>query len=187
MDESILYAIHQLTGLPWLDSIMTGLSRLGDNGLIWCVITAALLAHPKTRANGLICALALVFSLLFCNVLLKILVARPRPYEALAWLQPLVPLLPDFSFPSGHASASFAAATALSFSGLKKKWAIPLFALAFLISFSRLYVGVHYLTDVLGGLLLGLFCGCLAWGIGLRYKSKHSIKRRKLNYCKMPR
>ena len=187
MEESILFAIQQLTGWPWLDYLMTGLSWLGNNGLVWCVIAAVLLARPQTRASGLICALALVFSLLFCNILLKNLVARPRPYEILAWLQPLIPLPPDFSFPSGHTSSSLAAATALSFSGLKKKWAIPLIALALLISFSRLYVGVHYPSDVLAGLLLGLFCGYLAWSIGQRFNIRRRInesvaKRRQKEY-----
>lgn len=179
MDESILYAIQQLTGLAWLDSFMLLLSRLGDNGLVWCVMAAVLLARRKTRASGLICTLALLFSLLFCNVLLKNLVARPRPYDTLLWLQPLIPLLPDFSFPSGHASSSFAAATAFTLAGADKKWAVAAFVLALLISFSRLYVGVHYPTDVLGGLFLGLFCGHLAWTASLRYTINHSIRKRK--------
>jgi undecaprenyl-diphosphatase len=174
MDESILYAIRQLCGLPWLDNLMIALSWLGNNGLVWCAIAAILLTRAQTRSCGLICAAALLFSLLFCNLLLKNLVARPRPYDVLPWLQPLVPLLADFSFPSGHACSSFAAATALALAGPAKQWALPAFALALLISFSRLYVGVHYPSDVLGGLFVGLFCGHLAWSIWLRL----SIRRR---------
>ncbi|MCL1975639.1 MAG: phosphatase PAP2 family protein [Firmicutes bacterium] len=138
------------------------LSWLGNNGLIWCVIAAVLLLRRKTRYSGLFCAAALLLSFLLCNLLLKNLVARPRPYEVLAFVHPLVPLLKDFSFPSGHASASFAAAMAFAYSGQNKKWVIPLFALAILISISRLYVGMHYPSDVLAGLFLGLFC---AWVI----------------------
>jgi len=162
MDETILYAIQQLTGLPWLDAFMITLGRLGDNGLVWCVIAAVLLVRPKTRLGGLVCVAALLLSLLFCNLLLKNLIARQRPYEMLAWLQPLIPLLTDFSFPSGHATSSFAAATAIALSFRGRKCADFVFLLALLISFSRLYVGVHYPSDVLAGLILGLFCGFLA-------------------------
>jgi undecaprenyl-diphosphatase len=169
MDESILRAIWQLSGWPWLDNFMIALSWLGNNGLVWCVLAVLFLARAPTRRAGLLCALALLLSLILCNLLLKNLVARPRPYETLPWLRPLVPPLPDFSFPSGHACASCAAAAALAWSGLSKKWAIPAFALALLISFSRLYVGVHYPSDVLGGLLLGLLCGYVAWRVDTRY------------------
>jgi undecaprenyl-diphosphatase len=169
MDESILFAIRQLTGQPWLDTLMVTLSWLGDNGLVWCAMAVILLARSKTRYSGLICAVALLFSLLLCNLLIKNLVARPRPYDILAWLQPLVPLLSEFSFPSGHASSSFAAASAIALTSMNRKWHIPVYTLATLISFSRLYVGVHYPSDVLAGLFLGLFCGYLAWGIGRRF------------------
>ena len=170
MDESLLFAIQQLTGRPWLDSVMIILSWLGDYGLVWCVMTAVLLARKKTRASGLVCATALLFSLLLCNVLLKNLLARTRPYDVLLWLQPLTLPLPDFSFPSGHASASFAAATAFALTSPGKKWVVFAFMTAFLISFSRLYVGAHYPTDVLGGLFLGLLCGYLAWFLWRRYR-----------------
>jgi len=174
MDENILWAIQQLTGLPWLDNFMIAISWLGNNGLVWCVMTIFLLLRPKTRYCGVVCAAALLLSLLFCNVLLKNLIARPRPYDMLPWLQPLIPPLADFSFPSGHASSSFAAAVALALAGPGKKWAIPAFTLALLICFSRMYVGVHYPSDVLGGLLIGSLCGHIAWCAGLRC----DIKRR---------
>ncbi|MCL1809996.1 MAG: phosphatase PAP2 family protein [Clostridiales bacterium] len=163
MDASILYAVQQLTGNPLLDGFMAGLSWLGNNGMIWILATIVLLICPKTRNSGAACAIALLLSLLLCNLVLKNIVARLRPYDVLLWLHPLVPPLADFSFPSGHASASFAAATAMALSGMGKKWIASAFALAALISFSRLYTGMHYPTDVLGGIALGVLCGTLAW------------------------
>ncbi|MCL1983393.1 MAG: phosphatase PAP2 family protein [Clostridiales bacterium] len=163
MDAGILYAIQQLTGPPWLDGLMAGLSWIGNNGMIWILLAVFLLIYPKTRISGAACAVALLLSLLLCNLILKNMVARLRPYDVLSWLQPLVPPLTDFSFPSGHASASFAAATAIALSGMGKRWVVPAFALAALISFSRLYTGMHYPTDVLGGAALGVLCGILAW------------------------
>ena len=162
MDSSILLLIQQMTGLPPLDHFMTALSLIGDDGIIWCLITVALLINPKTRKCGVVCALSLILSLLFCNVLLKNLIARPRPYLVIDGLHPIVPLLSDFSFPSGHASSSFAFVTAVYLSELNKKWAAIVFVIALMISFSRLYVGVHYPTDVLGGVILGILCGHLA-------------------------
>ena len=163
MDEIVIRALHQFTSPPWMDSFMVFMSWLGDNGMVWCVLAAILLAWPKKRRAGLICASALLMSLLFTNTILKNLVARPRPYEVFTWLAPLVPALSDFSFPSGHASASFAAATAVILSGLDKKWVIPSLVLAILISFSRIYVGMHYPTDVLAGAFIGALCGVLSW------------------------
>ena len=165
--------------MPWLDNLMIALSWLGDNGLVWCVMAAILLARAHTRESGLSCVMALLLSLLLCNILLKNLVARPRPYDTLAWLQPLLPPLADFSFPSGHASSSFAAATACTLTGRNVKWAVPAFALAILISFSRLYVGVHYPSDIVGGIVLGFCCGYGGWrSTGVIYRLFAAQKNR---------
>ncbi|MCL1905956.1 MAG: phosphatase PAP2 family protein [Clostridiales bacterium] len=169
MDESILYAIGQLSGLSWLDNFMIALSWLGDNGLVWCIMAVIMLIRPQTRWSGLVCVISMLLSLFFCNLLIKNLVARPRPYEMLAWLQPMVSPLPDYSFPSGHAASSFAAATAVALACRSGKWPVAAFATAILISFSRLYVGVHYPSDVLGGIVLGLFSGYAAQNIGRRF------------------
>ncbi|MCL1816116.1 MAG: phosphatase PAP2 family protein [Clostridiales bacterium] len=172
MDEQILYFIQQFTGLTWLDNFMIGLSWLGNNGVIWCIISTILLLRQKTRYNGLVCIVALLLSLIFCNLIIKNMIARPRPYDVLPWLQPLIPRLTDYSFPSGHASSSFAAAMALALSGMDKTWFISAFALAFLIGLSRLYVGVHYPSDMLGGIVLGHICGYLSWGIARYFSNK---------------
>lgn len=104
------------------------------------------------------CFLALAGSLVINNLILKNLVARPRPYEMVAGLMPLIPRPADYSFPSGHTGSSFAAAVVL-YGQLPKKWGIAALVLAVLISISRLYLGVHYPSDVLAGALIGSMIG----------------------------
>lgn len=150
-----LQALHT----PWLDKVMIFFTTLGEWGAVWVLITVALLLRRRTRRLGVCCALALLFSLLSCNLLLKPLLARPRPFT-LVEIELLVPEPSEFSFPSGHTASSFAAATALAAAG--KRWGGCAYALAALIAFSRLYLYVHFPGDVLGGALLGLCCGMLA-------------------------
>ena len=104
----------------------------------------------------------MIIDLLLCNVLLKNLVARTRPYDVNTGIQLLVAKLRDYSFPSGHTAASFASATALYFAGEKKLWK-PALVLACLIAVSRLYLYVHYPTDVLGGVVIGIIAGYLGY------------------------
>jgi undecaprenyl-diphosphatase len=144
---------------PWLDGMMIAFSRLGNKGGVWIIITVVLLLIPKTRRVGLISALALIFSLLLCNLGLKPLVMRARPFTVTE-VELLIPPPGDWSFPSGHTSASFAAAASIA--ALGRGYAVAAYALAALISFSRLYLFVHYPGDVLAGLALGLFCAWLA-------------------------
>ena len=152
---------------PVLDKIMCLITRLGDAGILWIVkrrklilVLAVLLLIPKTRKSGLILAGALVVDALLCNLILKPLVARIRPYDVNTAVQLLVSKPVDYSFPSGHTAASFASVVALFMAGERKLWK-PALVLAVLIAFSRLYLYVHYPTDVLGGLILGLIAGYL--------------------------
>ena len=108
-------------------------------------------------------AAALIMDLLICNVAVKNLAARTRPYDVNTSVQLLVAKLHDYSFPSGHTAASFASVTALYLAGEKKLWK-PALVLAVLIAFSRLYLYVHYPTDILGGIITG----CIAAYIGYR-------------------
>ncbi len=108
--------------------------------------------------------ISLLLSLIFCNGILKHLVARPRPYTQIPGLQLLVPLASDWSFPSGHSSSLLCAGT-VCLARLPKKAGVPLFVLALLIALSRLYVGIHYPTDVICGVLLGIVLALLAMKI----------------------
>ena len=161
MQEFALSVLDSLQKIhtPLLDWLMLGFTRLGEAGAIWIAITLLLLLHKKTRRCGAVCAIALLLSLLLCNLCLKPLIARPRPFTYRDVSLLVAPPM-DWSFPSGHASASFAAAIGLREQGWR--WSVPALVLAGLIAFSRLYLYVHFPGDVLFGALLGCFCGLAA-------------------------
>ena len=157
-----LEILNQLQKLhtPVLDKIMVFITNLGSAGIIWIILTLVCLIIPRTRKVGWVMTASLIVDLILCNGILKNLVARTRPYDVNTSVQLLVAKLHDYSFPSGHTAASFASVTALYLAGEKKLWK-PALVLAVLIAFSRLYLYVHYPTDVLGGLILGLIAGYL--------------------------
>lgn len=165
--------------MPLGDWLMVLVTTLGEAGIVWIVLTAVLLCIPKTRKTGLVVAAALLINLVLCNGMLKPLAARTRPFV----LNPTIELLAmrptDYSFPSGHTSASFAAAWALVLCrkeyGVGWLWKAAL-VLAVLIAFSRMYLYMHFPTDVLGGLAVGLLSGWIAW-----YGKGVIQKRRKVN------
>ena len=142
-----------------LDFLMPLITVLGDAGIFWILCSVVLILIPKYRKTGLSMGISLLIGLLVCNVTLKPLVGRIRPYDyQLQHFQKeiilLVEGLHDYSFPSGHTIASFEAATALLIGN--KKLGIPAMVLAVLIAFSRLYLYVHYPTDVLASVILGI-------------------------------
>ncbi len=156
---AILDAI-QKTRTHFLDVFMKTITHLGDGGVFWILVTLALLIIPKTRKIGIMAAISLIMEVLINNVTLKPLVARIRPYDIRTDITLLISKPTDWSFPSGHSGASFAVASAMCFG--KSKWGIPAVILALIISFSRLYLYVHYPTDVLAGIALGILTGWLA-------------------------
>lgn len=172
LDIGILLWIQEHLRSELLTPLFTFITTSGNAGLIWIAITCFLLAFKKTRKAGAVCALALIFSLLFTNFLFKPLVARVRPYDAVEGLVPLIKKPVDFSFPSGHSSAAFAAAWVM-FRMLPKKAGIPALVYAALMAFSRLYLGVHYPTDVLGGILLGILYAMAAMSV--YEKTNHTL------------
>ncbi|MBO5954254.1 MAG: phosphatase PAP2 family protein [Oscillospiraceae bacterium] len=158
-DLPILEWIAEHLHCAFLDTLMPLITLLGDAGIFWILCAAALLFFPKYRKIGLGMGAALIIGLLLCNVTLKPLVARIRPYDyQLLHFGKTVELLVatphDFSFPSGHTIASFEAATVLLINN--RKLGIPAMILAVLIAFSRLYLYVHYPTDVLASVALGI-------------------------------
>lgn len=149
---------------PRLDKTLAFITSLGNAGIIWIVLAVVLLILPKTRKAGIIVAAALLMDLILCNLILKNLVARVRPYDVNTAIAILIKKPLDFSFPSGHTAASFAAMTALFLAKMKKAW-IAALILAVLIAFSRLYFYVHYPTDVLGGAVVGILSGIIGYAI----------------------
>ena len=155
-DLPILDWIQANLQSDFMDKFMPFITVFGDAGIFWMVISALFVIFPKTRKTGLGMAFAMMIGLVVCNITLKPLVARIRPYDLQAELGVTIRLLcdaqHDFSFPSGHTIASFEAAVVM----LKnRKLGIPAMILAVLISFSRLYLYVHYPTDVIASVILG--------------------------------
>lgn len=156
------------------DVAMPLVTRLGDGGTIWIILALALLIYPKTRKTGAALAAALALEVLCSNLILKPFVARLRPCDINPAVQLLVPRPGDFSFPSGHTGASFAGAAVLFLH--KSRLRVLALILAVLIGFSRLYLYVHYPTDVLAGAGLGIllaWAGCaLVHRVGAAFREK---------------
>ena len=159
MEIHILDMIQNLR-TPIGDVVVPLITRLGDAGIIWIILTVLLLIIPKTRKTGVIMMAALLVDVLLCdvNTAVQLLVAKPQ----------------DYSFPSGHTAASFASVTALYFAGEKKMWKAAL-VLAVLIALSRLYLYVHYPTDIIGGVIFGSLSGYLGYKI-VEWIQKKKIK-----------
>ena len=173
-DLPILDWIQETMQCTFLDKTMPIVTLFGDGGVFWIGIAVLLLFFAKYRKTGFSMGMALVLGLVVCNITLKPLVARIRPYDFQLQefgreITLLISAQHDFSFPSGHTIASFEACTVLLLHD--KRMGIPATVLAILIAFSRLYLYVHYPTDVLVSLVLGIAFGLLgSFLVNLIYK-----------------
>lgn len=175
-EGGFLVWIQENLRMPVLNEIMVGITTLGNGGVFWIIAALVLLIFKKTRRAGIQCAVAMLLTLLVVNVTLKPSIARTRPYDLIEGLNILISRPHDFSFPSGHAANSFSCAWVM-FRRLPKKFGLPALILAVLIAFSRLYVGVHFPTDVLGGAAVAIILaeiGMFAFG-----KVEKAILKRK--------
>lgn len=174
-------AEHLRTALG--DAVMPVITLLGDAGIFWIAVAVVFLFIPKYRKIGLGMGVALIIGLLICNVTLKPLCARIRPYDYLAQKGVIVNLLieaqHDFSFPSGHTIASFEAATVMMIHN--RKLGIPALILAILIAFSRLYLYVHYPTDVICSVILGVGIAFLGNFLVQKGFALYEAKKQKVN------
>lgn len=144
---------------PFLTVFLRFFTQIGDNGMLWIAIGIGLLCFPKTRKIGTGLLVCLMLEHTLCSLLLKPLVARPRPFIQNPDVTLLIPKLRSFSFPSGHSASSFCGALYLW--GWNKKWGIPAVITAVLIAASRLYFYVHFPSDVLCGAVIGSLIGFL--------------------------
>lgn len=157
---------------PLLDQLMPAISFLGNSGWIWIAIAILMVLSKRYRRGGWLLTTALVFCLLVGNLTLKPLIARIRPFDVNTLVTLLIAPPTDYSFPSGHSMASFAAAATLWHTD--RRLGLAAFFLAALIAFSRLYLYVHYPTDVLGGIVIGLLLGNLAVYLFSRLDNRRS-------------
>ena len=155
----ILDFIQNTFRCAFLDVFFPIVTKFGDGGIFWIAVSILFLCFKKTRRTGLMMGMALTLGLLVGNLTLKPLVARIRPYDLNPAIELLVPALSDYSFPSGHTLACFECATVLMIRD--RRIGIPALALGILVALSRLYLYVHYPTDVLCGLVLGVLFGFL--------------------------
>lgn len=172
---------------PFGDVAMPFVSKLGNIGTIWIILALVLLIIPRTRGYGILVTAALIADVILCDGILKHLFRRVRPCDVNAAVQLLVSRPKDFSFPSGHTACSVAVSTVLFLVRKRgsaaeggqdrvervmgKLW-IPAWILTAVIAFSRLYLYVHFPTDILGGIVAGLAAGYVG------YKVTESIRRK---------
>ena len=177
-DLSILHTI-QGTASPALDTFMVGFTTAGEYGAVWVLLAVTMIAAGKHRTYGFAILTAIALVVLFGEIGLKHLIARPRPFLLDPSLATTLVTLPDrYSCPSGHTASSFAAATVLCLTPLAHRWLKPVAAgAACIIGFSRLYLCVHNPTDVLFGAVVGTVCGVAA--VAIVRKIAEALQNRK--------
>lgn len=160
---------------PVLDAVMPVITVLGDAGIFWIAVAVLFIFTKKYRKIGIGMMIALMMGLVICNICLKPMIARIRPYDFKEeHLGTVVNLLiekqHDFAFPSGHTIASFEAAVVILLGN--RKLGIPAMILACLIAFSRLYLYVHYPTDVIVSIVLGSVLALIGWYLAQKVMDK---------------
>ena len=152
-DFEILFFIQDHIRNDFLDVVVPFYTNLGDDGIIWIVLGVVMLIPKKTRKCGIMILAALLVMLLVNNMVLKNLVARPRPCATYPEMVDLVHVPTSYSFPSGHTVSAIAVAVTVLLH--HKKFGIAILTMAILMGLTRLYVFVHFPTDVYGGMIVG--------------------------------
>ena len=159
IDFKILNMIQEKLSCSFLDFLMPKITFLGNSGLIWIITAILMLFFSKYRKTGITMSAGLCSGLLIGNIALKNIVARQRPCWINESVNMLIDIPSDYSFPSGHTLSSFLAATIIMHTN--KKLGIAAYIIATLIAFSRLYLYVHFPSDVIAGALIGITIGTL--------------------------
>jgi len=176
LDAKLLLIIQSLR-LPILNEIVMFFTSLNNGGIIVIAIILLFLLVKKLRFIGMMMAVSLILEAVLNNLILKNLIGRTRPYEMIDGLMLLCKEATDFSFPSGHTGSAFAIAGVIWLL-LPKKYGITAIVLSILMGLSRLYVGIHYPTDVVVGVFLGIFTSWLTVKIIFKEKCRNiSVKK----------
>ncbi len=165
----ILDFIQEHIRCAFLDFLMPVITTLGNGGIIWIIAAVVLLLIPKYRRDGIALAVGLIAVLIIGNITLKPLIARIRPFDLVEGVELLIKAPADFSFPSGHTLSSVTAAAILTMAD--KRFGIAAWPLAVLIAFSRLYLYVHFPSDILGGIVIGAVISAIIYFVFYRKKS----------------
>ena len=174
-DSNILLYIQENIRNDILNIFFSNFTKLGNNGILWITLAIIFMCFKKTRKIGLVLSFSLLLGFIFTNLILKNLVARTRPFYTITGLETLVPYPRDYSFPSGHTTSSFSVCTVL-FMMLNKKYSFIFLIFATLMGFSRLYVGVHYPTDVIFGLIIGVLSSIISYFIIKWFYKKKGVE-----------
>lgn len=160
IDLRILETIRTYFSSSLMDSIMVLITKLGDRGLIWIIISVILLVSKKYKKIGITMIVALLLTSIIGEGLIKNIIQRPRVFNSINDIELIIKAPSSYSFPSGHTASSFAAAMVLGY--YIKEYKYLFYFLAFLVAFSRLYLWVHYPSDIVGGMIFGIICGYIA-------------------------
>ncbi len=176
-DGVALERIQDAVVVDSLTPIMRAITSLGDQGLFWIAVGVCLFLFRKTRPTGKVVLFSMLLAFIVCNLLLKNIIDRPRPWELYDTIMRLAPDPGDASFPSGHATNAMAASFAILLKGEKKWPGVCAVILALLICFSRLYLGMHFPTDVICGMLIGMASATICWLIDRSIEDSKTIKK----------
>ena len=201
-DGNLLIGIQHALNADWLTPIMKSITMLGEDGIFWILVCLVLLLFKRTRRLGVICSLSLLCTFIVCNLCLKPAVDRVRPWITFQLVNPMLPPPGDASFPSGHSANSMGPAWAMFLATMPvrmaggrsydkvrclgwkgegvsphtmHKFGIAAVILAVLIGISRLYLGMHYPSDVVCGLLIGMIVATVVYRIILRAEDKRGM------------
>lgn len=174
-DEAAAIAVHRLYVIAgwFFTPFLSFISVLGKGGIFLIVLSIVLILFRKTRKAGCAMLLGLAMGALITNVCVKPLVMRPRPYSCTGsvyydyWMLMGCHTESDFSFPSGHTTAAMDCCFALFLRENKQKWRWAVLLFPILMAVSRIYLSVHYFSDILGGFAVGIIGGAAGYGISL--------------------
>lgn len=171
MDFYILDFIQSHIRCDFLDFLFSHITMLGNGGIIWILICLCLLLKKDYRKAGICILLSMLIGNLLGEQIIKPLIARPRPFVQNSF-DLIIPPPSGYSFPSGHTASSFCVALFLTM--INRRFAVPAYILASAIAFSRLYLYVHFPTDVLAGMILGSVCALAVYFLLYRKKTGNS-------------